>query len=193
MAPKTQFSKDQIIEAAFRIACRDGMDGITVRKIAAELGSSVAPVYVNFSDLEGVRDAVVDRIVHISREILEETGTGRPFRDIGLASIRFARRYPVISRDLTLRPNRYLGAYRSRMDDSLAGRMEADPDLAELSPDQRRELLFRMQVFQTGLTVMTSTGQLPQDTTETELTGIMERAAEDFIAAELRRTREENS
>jgi hypothetical protein len=135
----------------------------------------------------------VDRIVHISREILEETGTGRPFRDIGLASIRFARRYPVISRDLTLRPNRYLGAYRSRMDDSLAGRMEADPDLAELSPDQRRELLFRMQVFQTGLTVMTSTGQLPQDTTETELTGIMERAAEDFIAAELRRTREENS
>lgn len=105
-------------------ACRDGMEGITVRKIAAELGSSVAPVDVNFSDLEELRDAVVERIVDISWEVLEETGTGRPFRDIGRASIRFAGRYPVISRDLTLRPNRYLAAYRSRMDAPLTERME---------------------------------------------------------------------
>jgi AcrR family transcriptional regulator len=192
MAPKTQFTKEQIIEAAFNIACRDGLEGISVRKIAAELGSSVAPVYVNFGDLEDVRNAVVDKIVRISREILEETDTGRPFRDIGLASIRFARRYPVISRDLTLRPNRYLQAYRSRMDLPLSERMEDDPDLVEFSPDQRRELLFRMQVFQTGLTVMTATGQLPEEIPETELIGMMERAAEDFIAAESRRTREQN-
>ena len=112
MAPKTQFSKNQIVDAAFQIACRDGMDGITARKIATEIGGSVAPVYVNFGDLEEVRDAVVDKIVDISREILEETDSGRPFRDIGLASIRFARRYPVVSRDLTLRPNRYLEEYR---------------------------------------------------------------------------------
>jgi len=191
MAPKTQFSREQIVDAAFRIAGRDGMDGITARKIAAELGSSVAPVYVNFGDIEKLRDAVVEKIVQISREILEETGTGRPFRDIGLASVRFARRYPVISRDLTLRPNRYLEEYRSRMDIPLAERMDDDPDLARLSPDQRRGLLFRMQVFQTGLTVMTSTGQLPEEITETELIGIMERAAEDFIAAESRRTTEE--
>lgn len=193
MPPKPQFSREQIIDAAFRIACRDGMDGITVRKIAAELGSSVAPVYVNFADLEEVRGAVVERIVHISRELLEETATGRPFRDIGRASIRFARRYPVISRDLTLRPNRYLAEYRSRMDVPLAGRMDEDPDLAGLSPDRRRQLLFRMQVFQTGLTVMTATGQLPEDITETDLIGIMERAAEDFTAAELRRAKEQET
>lgn len=191
MAPKTQFSREQIVDAAFRIAGRDGMDGITARKIAAELGSSVAPVYVNFGDIEKLRDAVVDKIVQTSREILEETGTGRPFRDIGLASLRFAQRYPVISRDLTLRPNRYLEEYRSRMDVPLAGRLDDDPDLAKLSPDQRRGLLFKMQVFQTGLTVMTSTGQLPEEITESELIGIMERAAEDFIAAESRRTTEE--
>ena len=190
MAPKTQFSREQIIDAAFRIASGDGMDGITVRKIAKELGSSVAPVYVNFGDLEELRDAVVEKIVDISLEILEESDTGRPFRDIGLASIRFAKRYPVISRDLTLRPNRYLEAYRSRMDVPLTERMEADPDLTELSPDQRRELLFRMQVFQTGLTIMTATGQLPEEVTETELIGIIEGAADDFVAAEVRRTKE---
>lgn len=190
MAPKTQFSREQIIDAAFRIASGDGMDGITVRKIAKELGSSVAPVYVNFGDLEELRDAVVEKIVDISLEILEESDTGRPFRDIGLASIRFAKRYPVISRDLTLRPNRYLEAYRSRMDVPLTERMEADPDLTELSPDRRRELLFRMQVFQTGLTVMTATGQLPEEVTETELIGIIEGAADDFVAAEVRRTKE---
>jgi len=193
MAPKTQFSKNQIVDAAFQIACRDGMDGITARKIATEIGGSVAPVYVNFGDLEEVRDAVVDKIVDISREILEETDSGRPFRDIGLASIRFARRYPVVSRDLTLRPNRYLEEYRSRMDVPLAQHMNDDPDVAQISRDQRRELLFRMQVFQTGLTVMTSTGQMSEEVTETELIGIMESAADDFIAAALRRTQEKNT
>ena len=193
MAPKTQFSKNQIVDAAFQIACRDGMDGITARKIATEIGGSVAPVYVNFGDLEEVRNAVVDKIVDISREILDETDTGRPFRDIGLASIRFARRYPVVSRDLTLRPNRYLEEYRSRMDVPLAQHMNEDPDVAQISRDQRRELLFRMQVFQTGLTVMTSTGQMSEEITETELIGIMEGAADDFIAAALRRTREKNT
>ncbi|MFP4211121.1 MAG: TetR/AcrR family transcriptional regulator [Alkalispirochaeta sp.] len=192
MAPKTQFTGEQIVDAAFRIACRNGMEGITVRQIAAELGSSVAPVYVNFSDLEKVRDAVVEKIVYLSREILEESDTGRPFRDIGRASIRFARRYPVLTRDLLLRPNRYLKAYRSRIDEPLMKGMETDSDLEHLSPDQRRDLLFRMQVFQTGLTVMVGTGQLPDEVTETELTDIMERIAEDLIAVESRRTGEEN-
>jgi hypothetical protein len=40
---------------------------------------------------------------------------------------------------------------------------------------------------------MTSTGQLPDEITEPELTGIMERAAEDLIAAEFRRTKEQNT
>lgn len=192
MPPKTQFSKEQIVDAAFRIACRDGMDGITARKIATEIGASVAPVYVNFSDLEEVRDAVLNKIVDISVALLKETDSGRPFRDIGLASIRFALRYPVLSRDLTLRPNRYLEEYRSRMDGSLAGRIDNDPTLAQLSNDERRGLLFRMQVFQTGLTVMTSTGQLSDEITETQLVGIMEEAADDFINAALRRTKENN-
>jgi AcrR family transcriptional regulator len=192
MAPKTQFSREQIVDAAFRIACRDGMDGITARKIATEIGGSVAPVYVNFGDLDAVRDAVLDKIVQVSHKILEETDSGRPFRDIGLASIRFALRYPVLSRDLTLRPNRYLEKYRSRMDESLAGRMDNDPALAQLSNGERRDLLFRMQVFQTGLTVMTSTGQLPHKITETELVAMMEGAANDFIAAASRRTEEES-
>lgn len=119
---------DTPIGTTIRIACRNGMEGITVRKIAAELGSSIAPVYVNFSDLEEVRDAVVEQIVNISRNILDESDTGQPFRDIGIASVRFARRYPVISRDLTLRPNRYLETYRSLMDDPLTERMEADSE-----------------------------------------------------------------
>jgi hypothetical protein len=76
------------------------------------------------------------------------------------------------------------------MEGSLTGRMEDDPDLADLSPDQRRGLLFKMQVFQTGLTAMTATEQLPETITESELVGILERAAEDFIAAETRRIKE---
>lgn len=54
MPPKNKFSKEQISEAAFAIAENEGIDRITIRKVADRLGSSIAPIYVNFTDVEAL-------------------------------------------------------------------------------------------------------------------------------------------
>lgn len=54
MPPKNKFSKEQISEAAFAIAESEGIDRITIRKVADRLGSSIAPIYVNFTDVEAL-------------------------------------------------------------------------------------------------------------------------------------------
>lgn len=50
MAPKKKFTKDQIIDAAFEIARTEGIEFITIRKVAEKLGGSIAPIYVNFKE-----------------------------------------------------------------------------------------------------------------------------------------------
>jgi AcrR family transcriptional regulator len=100
MGPKVKFTREQIIDTAFKIAQTEGIDSITMRKIAEKMGSSVAPIYVNFKNIDELKEALMERIISVSRQILKEESTGNPFRDIGIASLRFAVEYSVIFRDL---------------------------------------------------------------------------------------------
>lgn len=50
--PRRQFSKDDIVTEAFKIAAEEGLDGITACKVAERLGSFVAPIYSNFEDIK---------------------------------------------------------------------------------------------------------------------------------------------
>ena len=45
MGPKVKFTREQIIDTAFEIAQTEGIDSITMRKIAEKMGSSVAPKF----------------------------------------------------------------------------------------------------------------------------------------------------
>ena len=50
MAPKKKYSKEKIIDSAFEVARIEGIDSITIRKVAEKMGSSIAPIYVNFNE-----------------------------------------------------------------------------------------------------------------------------------------------
>lgn len=69
MAPKTKFKKEQIVDAAFEIARTEGLEGITIRKVAERLGSSIAPIYVNFKDVDELIQAVIRKTFTISKQL----------------------------------------------------------------------------------------------------------------------------
>ena len=73
MAPKNKFTKEEIIDAAFDIAKVDGLGAITVRKVAQKLNSSIAPIYVNFNDIDELIQEVVKKAFDISRELIGAT------------------------------------------------------------------------------------------------------------------------
>ena len=55
---KPRLSQPLIVGAAMRVLARDGLDGLTIRGIAAELGVKSASLYWHFP----TRDALVDRL-----------------------------------------------------------------------------------------------------------------------------------
>lgn len=188
MPPKKRFSAEQIVEAAFSIAKSEGMDSISIRKVAEQLGSSIAPIYVNFSDVEELKRAVVQRISQIGQQMIDKQNTGSPFDDIGMASLQFAMEFPLLFRDLVLKPNDYLQHYDQDMGNELVTHMKKDPELAGFTDEELRIILLKMRVFQTGLAVMAINGQLPIAADLKSMKELLDSAAEDvMLAARLRK------
>jgi len=181
MGPKIKFSKEQIIDAAFEIAKTEGIDNITMRKIAERMGSSVAPIYVNFKNINELVEALIERIISISQQLLIEESTGNPFYDMGRASLRFSMEYSVLFRDLVMKNNSYMKDYDEKMIPTLIKEMKKDPELEGLLEDELKTILLKMKIFQLGLSVMVANGLLPKDYEKQDLVDILSSAANDVI------------
>lgn len=182
MAPKNKFTKQEIIDAAFDIAKVDGLGAITVRKVAQKLDSSIAPIYVNFNDIDELIQEVVKKAFDISRELLEQQNSGQPFRDIGIASLRFAKEYSVLYRELVMNDNPHM-KYESNDIHLVMEQMAKDPLLEGFTNEELSTILFKMQVFQTGLSVMIANGLLPNGFSDEMVIGLLDSTAEDVISA----------
>jgi len=181
MGPKIKFTKEQIIDAAFEIAKTEGIDNITMRKIAEEIGSSVAPIYVNFKNINELIEALIERIIGISQQLLIEESTGNPFYDMGKASLRFAMEYSVLFRELVMKSNSYMKDYDEKMIPALIEEMKKDPELEGFAEDELKTILLKMKIFQLGLSVMVANGLMPKDYEMQDLMDILSSAANDVI------------
>jgi AcrR family transcriptional regulator len=181
MGPKIKFTKEQVIDAAFEIARTEGIDNITMRKVAQNMGSSVAPIYMNFKNINELIEALIERIVRISQQLFMEENTGNPFYDMGKASIRFAMEYSVLFRDLVMKSNNYMKDYDEKIMPALIEDMKKDSDLEGLTEDELKTILLKMRIFQLGLSVMVANGLLPNGCEMQDLMDILSSTADDVI------------
>ncbi|MCP4704527.1 MAG: TetR/AcrR family transcriptional regulator, partial [candidate division Zixibacteria bacterium] len=62
MPPKVKYTKNDVIEAAFVITEKKGLNNLTARSIANQLGSSTAPVYMHFESMDELTLEIVRKI-----------------------------------------------------------------------------------------------------------------------------------
>lgn len=65
-APKSDrqpLTRDKIVDAALKLLERDGLQGLSMRKLAQELGSGAASIYWHVGDKEELLGLLLDRIV----------------------------------------------------------------------------------------------------------------------------------
>jgi len=187
MGPKVKFTREQIIDAAFEIAQTEGMESITMRKIAEKMGGSVAPIYVNFKNVDELHEALMERIISISRRLLTEENTGNPFRDMGNASLRFAMEYSIIFRDLVIKSGKYMQGYDEKIAPALIEEMQKDPELEGFTVEELKTILLKMRIFQLGLSLMAANSLLPKEYKRQDLLDILSSAADDVIMSAKRR------
>ena len=103
MAPKNKFTKEEMVDAAMRVVRAKGIDGLTAKTMADELGTSTQPVFTAFGSMDTVRQEVYAAAVHMYDDYVDAGLKEEiPFFGVGMQYIRFAREEPELYRFLFL-------------------------------------------------------------------------------------------
>ena len=105
MPPKFKFTKDEIVNAAVNVTRRIGLNYLTSRDIAKELGVSTQPVFTCFSNMNEAKKEVCLATEKIFDEhVLKGLNDYVPFFGFGKAYIDFAKTEPKLYELLFLSP-----------------------------------------------------------------------------------------
>lgn len=103
MAPKNKFTKKEMIEAAMQVVRDKGIDGLTAKTMADELGTSTQPVFTAFGSMDTVKQEVYAATVRVYDSYADAGLKEKiPFFGVGMQYIRFAREEPELYRFLFL-------------------------------------------------------------------------------------------
>jgi AcrR family transcriptional regulator len=161
MVRKSVFTREDVIKAGLRVMDTEGVENLSARRVADEMGASTAPVYSNFQNMEDLVRAVKQAAVDLLLDLTQEKHTDDAFMNMGVGFLEFARRHPLLYGALFLQANDECEAGPGVMKDLLE-RMAVLPDLKLLMPVERIVLLRKMAFFTHGLATQICSGLPPE-------------------------------
>jgi len=161
MARKKTISRDQILTAAYEVVANDGFSKFTARNIANQMKCSTQPIYLEFANMDDLKQEVVKVIFkHLSEDIFTREVTTNRLIDFGLNYIDFATKEKKLYRALYL-------------EDSGNGLMMQETsfrwfkkiaiehsDYANLSDEQIQSIYIGFWIVATGMASLMSAGIL---------------------------------
>ncbi len=107
MPPKFKFKREEIVEAAVNLTRRGGVDAVTARGIAKELGVFTQPIFTCFKNMEEAKEEVRIYAEKLCHNYLEKgVEASIPFFGFGMAYIRFAKEEPELYKMLFINPDK---------------------------------------------------------------------------------------
>lgn len=110
MANTTKITKEMILDTAFSIARREGLNSISNRRIAKELNSSIRPIYYQFKNTEELKLELGKKIdTYFYDYLLNNKLSNMPlYKQIGINYIRFSRDEKKLFKILFMSDNKLL-------------------------------------------------------------------------------------
>lgn len=94
MARKKEISRDKILDVAYKMAVKDGIEGLTARSIAKTGHFSTQPLYLEFNNMNDLHEQVLKKISDDLRtKTLQQSYTGDALIDLDLSYIEFAQKH----------------------------------------------------------------------------------------------------
>lgn len=99
MAPRNKYTRNEMVEAAVRVVRKKGIDALTAKALASELGVSTQPVFTCFHTIDEARREVRAAAEQIYDSYISEgLQMQPPFFGVGMQYIRFSREEPELYR-----------------------------------------------------------------------------------------------
>lgn len=99
MARKKEIGRNKILNIAYRMVVKDGIESLTARNIAKAGHFSTQPLYLEFNSMDELRTEVLRKIAeNLKSNILQKKYTGKPMIDMDLSYIDFAKEHENLFR-----------------------------------------------------------------------------------------------
>lgn len=99
MARKKEIGRDKILNIAYKMVVKDGIESLTARNIAKAGHFSTQPLYLEFSSMDEIRTEVLRKIAeNLKDSVLQKEYEGDPMIDMDLAYIDFAKEHESLFR-----------------------------------------------------------------------------------------------
>ena len=144
MVRKTVFTRGDVVKAGLSVVKKDGLSGLSARRVADELGASTAPVYSNFANMDELGIAVKQAATDELLEYTTRDFTANGFLNIGIGVLEFARQNPTLYTAVFMQDSNQCEA-GPRVMAKLSERMANMGDLADL-PEPERLMLLHQRV-----------------------------------------------
>lgn len=95
MPPVIKYSKDKIIEVSLNLVKERGIESVSARSIAKELGCSICPVFSCFESMDSLKKEILDNIYEVYIKYVQDSmkRCDKPFKGAGIGYIKFAKEY----------------------------------------------------------------------------------------------------
>ncbi|MCK4888761.1 MAG: TetR/AcrR family transcriptional regulator [Candidatus Aminicenantes bacterium] len=165
MPPKVKYGREEILNGALSIVNREGLDKLSVRRIARELSCSTTPVYSTFRSMPELENSLISRVIDILISYTEKDYTENLFLNIGIGIVFFARQYRKLYRVLFLESDKFKEVLE-RFHNSTDQQMKKAQISQLIDEEERKDILRKMWIFTHGLATLISTGYIENESDE---------------------------
>lgn len=164
MPPKIKVTKENLIEAAFEIVRESSASSLNARNLASKLKCSTQPIFSNFSSMEEVKTAVIEKSLNIYNDFTKQELEKKiypPYKSSGMAYIRLAKEEPEIFKLLYMRDR----TNEKVLNDSEMAKDVLEIIMSSLNLSREKAELFHLEMwsFVHGIASMLATKYLDLD------------------------------
>ncbi len=158
MPREIRIQKLEVINAAYEIVRKEGMDGINARAIAKKLNSSVHPIFQHFNNMEELKKEVLNKILDVYHNyMLQGIDKEKPYKEIGKNYIRFAKEEPKLFQIIFMSGKSLSPETLVTCDSVFSSIKQTIKEAANLKSEDIRNFHIKMWIFTHGIATLIAT------------------------------------
>lgn len=104
MPPKARYTREEIIDKAYEMTRKRGIDSVVAREVGRELGTSSSPIFTAFKNMEELHEEVRKAAMREFEAYVHDAVNYKPaFKYVGMRMIEFAMKEPKLFQLLYMR------------------------------------------------------------------------------------------
>lgn len=180
MPPAKKIDRDDILKVAYRIADKEEFENINARRIAKELGCSVQPIFHNFTSMEELKNATIEKIHNTYEQYMEKGSKEKlAYKGMGMAYIRFAKEHPKFFKVIFMRKTSLTTSNFIRADNTGNDVIKMGQILTGFDEKEQIKFHTKVWIFTHGLTMLVANNTC--NLNEEEISKLLETTVRELL------------